>query len=80
MQRCSLSCCRHGGNRVEIGLLFKIAGIGLIVAVMATVLKQAGKDEQGQMISLVGVLVVLMMVVSLMSRFFHLVEYTFGHR
>lgn len=65
---------------MDVGLLFKIAGIGLIVAVMATVLKQAGKDEQGQMISLVGVLVVLMMVVSLLGRFFHLVEYTFGWR
>lgn len=65
---------------MDVGLIFKIAGIGLIVAVMATVLKQAGKDEQGQMISLVGVLVVLMMVVSLLGRFFHLVEYTFGWR
>ncbi|MFO7275035.1 MAG: SpoIIIAC/SpoIIIAD family protein, partial [Bacillota bacterium] len=31
-------------------LLFRIAGVGIIVAVMATVLKQAGKDEQGQMV------------------------------
>lgn len=58
-------------------LLFKIAGVGLIVAVMATVLKQAGKDEQGQMLSLVGVLVVLTMVVGLLGTFFRLVETTF---
>lgn len=63
---------------MDIQLLFKIAGVGLIVAVMATVLKQAGKDEQGQMVTLVGVLLVLMMVVSLLGKFFSLVKATFG--
>nr|PZN74127.1 MAG: stage III sporulation protein AC [Bacillota bacterium] len=63
---------------MDVQLLFRIAGVGIIVAVMATVLKQAGKDEQGQMVALVGVLVVLMMVVTLLGRFFNLVKATFG--
>lgn len=63
---------------MDVQLLFKIAGIGIIVAVMATVLKQAGKDEQGQMVALVGVLLVLMMVVTLLGKFFGLVKTTFG--
>ncbi|MFZ5816799.1 MAG: stage III sporulation protein AC [Bacillota bacterium] len=63
---------------MDVQLLFKIAGVGIIVAVMATVLKQAGKDEQGQMVTLVGVLLVLMMVVTLLGRFFGLVRATFG--
>lgn len=63
---------------MNVNLLFKIAGVGIIVAVMATVLKQAGKDEQGQMVTLVGVLLVLMMVVSLLGQFFNLVKATFG--
>lgn len=62
---------------MDVALLFKIAGVGIIVAVMATVLKQAGKDEQGQMVTLVGVLLVLMMVVSLLGKFFSLVRSTF---
>jgi stage III sporulation protein AC len=62
---------------LDVSLLFKIAGVGIIVAVMATVLKQAGKDEQGQMVTLVGVLLVLMMVVSLLGKFFSLVRTTF---
>jgi stage III sporulation protein AC len=65
---------------LDVSLLFKIAGVGIIVAVMATVLKQAGKDEQGQMVSLVGVLLVLMMVVTLLGKFFDLVAFTFGMR
>jgi stage III sporulation protein AC len=63
---------------MDVQLLFKIAGVGIIVAVMATVLKQAGKDEQGQMVALVGVLLVLMMVVSLLGKFFTLVRATFS--
>lgn len=63
---------------MDVQLLFKIAGVGIIVAVMATVLKQAGKDEQGQMVTLVGVLLVLMMVVTLLGKFFSLVRTTFG--
>ncbi len=62
---------------MDVSLLFKIAGVGIIVAVMATVLKQAGKDEQGQMVTLVGVLLVLMMVVTLLGKFFNLVKFTF---
>jgi stage III sporulation protein AC len=65
---------------VDVSLLFKIAGVGIVVAVMATVLKQAGKDEQGQMVTLVGVLLVMMMVVTLLGKFFNLVQYTFGVR
>lgn len=65
---------------MDVSLLFKIAGVGIVVAIMATVLKQAGKDEQGQMVSLVGVLLVMMMVVTLLGKFFGLVEVTFQMR
>jgi len=63
---------------VDISLLFKIAGVGFIVMVMATMLKQAGKDEQGQMVSLVGVLLVLVMVVTLLGNLINLARFTFG--
>lgn len=63
---------------MDVQLLFKVAGVGIIVAVMATVLKQAGKDEQGQMVTLVGVLLVLTMIVSLLGKFFSVVRATFG--
>jgi len=46
--------------------------------VMASMLKQAGRDEQGQMLTLVGVLMVFMLVVSLLGNFFNLVKFTFG--
>ena len=63
---------------MDVSLLFKIAGVGFVVMVMATMLKQAGKDEQGQMLTLVGVLLVLSMVVKLLGNFFTLVQSVFG--
>jgi len=64
----------------DVSLLFKIAGVGFIVMVMATMLKQAGKDEQGQMVSLVGVLLVLVSVVNLLGQLMNLAMTTFGLR
>lgn len=61
-----------------VWLLFKIAGIGFVVMVLATMLKQAGKDEQGQMVTLVGVLLVLMMVVRLLSDLFRTLQTVFN--
>jgi stage III sporulation protein AC len=63
---------------MDVTLLFKIAGVGFIVMVVATALKQSGRDDQGQMVTLVGLLVVLMMVVRLLGNFFNLVQATFG--
>lgn len=63
---------------MDVSLLFKIAAVGFIVMVMASMLKQAGRDEQGQMLTLVGVLMVFMLVVSLLGNFFNLVKFTFG--
>jgi stage III sporulation protein AC len=61
---------------LDVSLLFKIAGVGFIVMVMATMLKQAGRDEQSQMVTLVGVLLVLMLVVSLLGMVFSSVRAT----
>ena len=43
---------------MDINIIFKIAGIGILISVLNMVLKQAGKEEQAQMLTLVGVVVV----------------------
>lgn len=58
-------------------LLFKIAGIGIAVALLVSVLKQAGRDDIGQTVALVGVLTVLLMTAQLLYRFFNVVNFTF---
>ena len=48
---------------MEVDLIFRIAAIGILVAVLNQVLIRAGRDEQAMMTTLAGLVVVLMMVV-----------------
>jgi len=62
---------------VDVDLIFRIAGIGLIVSVLNIVLRQAGKEEQAHLLTLAGVVVVLMMLIDLVSRLFQTVRTMF---
>jgi stage III sporulation protein AC len=63
---------------MDINLIFKIAGIGILVSVLNMVLKQAGKEEQAQMLTLAGVIIVLLMVIQLVQKLFTDVRSVFG--
>ena len=63
---------------MEVDLIFKIAAIGILVAVLNQVLSRAGRDEQAMMTTLAGLVVVLMMVVQEIARLFNLVKDLFG--
>ena len=52
---------------MDINLIFRIAGIGIFISIINIVLKQAGKEEQAQMLTLVGVIIVLMIVIQLIG-------------
>ena len=63
---------------MDIDLLFKIAGIGILVAVLNQVLTKAGREDQAMMTTLTGVIIVLMMVISKISELFNTVRNTFN--
>ncbi len=63
---------------MDIDLLFKIAGIGILVAVLNQVLSKAGREDQAMMTTLTGVIIVLMMVISKISELFNTVRNTFN--
>ncbi len=63
---------------MEVDLIFKIAAIGILVAVLNQVLIRAGRDEQAMMTTLAGLVVVLMMVVQEIASLFDLVKNLFG--
>ena len=63
---------------MDVDLIFKIAAIGILVAVLNQVLSRAGRDEQAMMTTLAGLVVVLMMVVREISSLFELVKDLFG--
>ena len=62
----------------DINLIFKIAVVGILISILNMVLKQADKEEQAQMLTLVGVVVVLLLVIQLIQRLFHDVRAVFG--
>lgn len=64
-------------DRMDINLIFKIAGIGIFISIINIVLKQADKEEQAQMLTLVGVIVVLMIVIQLIGDLFNDVRTVF---
>ncbi|NLM46278.1 MAG: stage III sporulation protein AC [Firmicutes bacterium] len=62
----------------NVDLIFRIAGIGIFISVLNIVLKQAGKEEQAQMLTLGGVIVVLLMVIQLISELFSSIKTIFN--
>ena len=56
----------------DIDIIFKIAGIGIAIAVLNQVLVKAGREEQAMLVTLAGVVIVLLMVVNLISELFSL--------
>ena len=64
---------------MDIDLLFKIAGIGILVAVLNQVLSKAGREDQAMMTTLTGLIIVLMIVIDKISVLFETVRTVFPH-
>lgn len=62
---------------IGIDLIFKIAAIGIITAIVNQMLNKAGKEELGFMTSLVGIIIVVLMVVEKVSYLFNSVKTLF---
>lgn len=71
-------CGGRTGRTVNVDLIFRIAAIGILVAVLNQVLSRSGREEQATMVTLTGLVVVLMMVVRQISDLFDLVKTLFG--
>ena len=63
---------------MSIDLLFKIAAIGILVAVLHQVLVRAGREDQAMMTTLAGLVIVLTMVIQEISNLFNTVRTMFS--
>lgn len=63
---------------MDIDLIFKIAAIGIIVAVLNLLLKRAERDDQAMMTTLAGLIVVLLMIVRQIGNLFETIKEVFG--
>ncbi len=63
---------------MNIDLVFKIAAIGILVAVLYQLLVRSGREDMATMASIAGLVIVLLMVVELVGELFDTVKTIFG--
>ena len=63
---------------MDVDMIFRIAAIGIIVAILHQLLVRSGREEQALMTTIAGLVVVLMMIISQISELFTTVKNTFG--
>ena len=62
---------------MEVELIFKIAEVGILVAVLNQLLVRSGREEQAMMTTLAGLIVVMMLIVQKISELFALIQHVF---
>ena len=65
-------------RRKDIGILFKIAGIGIIITVICQILKKSDRDDIATLVSIVGLVIVLAVVVGIVGDLFDEIQTIFG--
>lgn len=63
---------------MDITLIMKIAGIGFLVSIAYIVLNKSGRDEMAMLVSVAGVIIVLVMIISQLSELLDSVKNIFG--
>lgn len=63
---------------MDVDMIFKIAAIGIIVAVLNQLLIRSGREEQAMLTTLAGLIVVLSMLVTQISNLFNTIKQLFG--
>lgn len=66
------------GEKMDIEIIFKIAGVGILTAVINQILKVSGKDEIATFVTLAGIIIVLFSVVTMISDLFTTVKSLFS--
>ena len=63
---------------MNVDFIFKIAAIGIVVAVLNQLLQRSGREEQAMMTTIAGPIVVLMMIVTEISNLFDTIKSIFN--
>ena len=63
---------------MDVDLIFRIAAVGILVAVLNILLTRSGRDDQALMTSIAGLVVVLFLIVEKISDLFELIRELFG--
>lgn len=63
---------------MDVDLIFKIAAVGILVAVLNQLLSKSGRDEQAMLVTLAGLIVALLAMIGEIKNLFDIVKDTFG--
>lgn len=63
---------------ISVDILFRIAAIGILTAVIVQILKKSDKDEIATLVTLAGLIIVLLMVINMISQLFSTVRSLFS--
>ncbi|MDD6985268.1 MAG: stage III sporulation protein AC [Eubacteriales bacterium] len=63
---------------MDVSLIIKIAGVGMLIAVTYQILQRAGRDEQAMMLSLAGIVLVLLLIVGEIGTLYGKIRDIFG--
>ena len=63
---------------MDVGLILKVAGVGILVAVAAQILSKSGRDEQATLVTVAGLVVVFFMLIREIGTLFDTVRDIFG--
>ncbi len=63
---------------MDVSLVLKVAGMGILVSVAVQILSKNGRDEQATLVTIAGIIVVLLMLVGEMGTLFQTVRSVFG--
>lgn len=63
---------------MEVGLVLKLAGVGMLVAIISIVLTKAGKDEQAMMVTVGGIIAAMLILMEQIGELLEIVQSIFG--
>lgn len=69
---------KRKGNIMDVSLILKVAGIGMMVSIAYQLLTKYGRDEQALFVSLAGIIIVMLMLTDKLGTLFGNVRSVFG--
>ena len=63
---------------MDISLILKIAGVGVLVSIASVILNKSGRDEQAMLLTVAGIVVVMLLLVGEIGSLFSTVQSVFG--
>lgn len=63
---------------MDVDLIMKVAGVGMIVAVVCQILSKAGREEQATLVSITGIVIILVMIIEQIGDLLETLKRIFG--